>query len=172
MVAFPTPNVDQSEPAPAPPEALPVPLIHSSQRLPELDGLRGAAVAAVVLYHAAFADVPVPRMFSPLVTAGKLGWSGVDLFFVLSGFLIGGILLDPLCHGALRRRMARCGHDPDRRPAFLAFLREAPGPPRSSVPVLTCSRVHVAVGPSSGYITQRWRLLDLSPGITGVMARD
>jgi len=54
----------------------------------------GAAVAVVVLYHVAFADVPVPRMFSPLVTAGKLGWSGVDLFFVLSGFLIGGILLD------------------------------------------------------------------------------
>jgi peptidoglycan/LPS O-acetylase OafA/YrhL len=73
---------------------LPVPLIHSSRRLPELDGLRGVAVAVVVIYHAALSDVVLPHGFSWLVAAGKLGWSGVDLFFVLSGFLIGGILLD------------------------------------------------------------------------------
>jgi peptidoglycan/LPS O-acetylase OafA/YrhL len=62
-------------------------------RLPELDGIRGAAIIAVFLYHYVNAGVE----HGPLAYFGKLfrlGWAGVDLFFVLSGFLIGGILLD------------------------------------------------------------------------------
>jgi len=61
--------------------------------IPELDGIRGTAVLAVVLFHWIAVE-------GPSVLPGKLesvllfGWSGVDLFFVLSGFLIGGILLD------------------------------------------------------------------------------
>lgn len=47
---------------------------------PALDGLRGVAVAAVVIYHV-----------SPSLLRG--GWLGVDLFFVLSGFLITSLLL-------------------------------------------------------------------------------
>lgn len=64
--------------------------------IPELDGIRGVAIALVLSFH--FFNV------SAVVTPGgvahyvlaplRLGWTGVDLFFVLSGFLIGGILLD------------------------------------------------------------------------------
>ena len=52
---------------------------HRSDYLPALDGLRALAVAAVVAYHLGLRDVPG-------------GFLGVDLFFVLSGFLITGIL--------------------------------------------------------------------------------
>lgn len=64
-------------------------------RVPELDGLRGLAILMVVIYHyvGGFAG---PRGGVAYYLHGIFGagWSGVDLFFVLSGFLIGGILLD------------------------------------------------------------------------------
>src|SRR5580658_7786517 len=66
-----------------------------TRRIPQLDGLRGVAIAMVLAYH--YADSVIndgPRFMKPLLRATCLGWSGVDLFFVLSGFLIGGILLD------------------------------------------------------------------------------
>jgi peptidoglycan/LPS O-acetylase OafA/YrhL len=50
-------------------------------RQPALDGLRGAAVVAVVLYHAG-------------VPGAVGGYLGVDAFFVLSGYLITGLLLE------------------------------------------------------------------------------
>ena len=68
----------------------------SSNRVPELDGIRGIAIGMVVLYHAFFFHF-APRSGSALgylLFPMRIGWSGVDLFFVLSGFLIGGILLD------------------------------------------------------------------------------
>jgi peptidoglycan/LPS O-acetylase OafA/YrhL len=77
--------------APRPPV---VPLIHSATRMPELDGLRGIAILLVLVFHAAFELHPSSKFLSQLIVVGRLGWSGVDLFFVLSGFLIGGILLD------------------------------------------------------------------------------
>ena len=67
-----------------------------SRRIHQLDGLRGAAIAIVLIYHYLnFAvDGGAPRFLRFLLRPVSLGWSGVDLFFVLSGFLIGGILLD------------------------------------------------------------------------------
>ncbi len=62
-----------------------------SQRIPELDGLRGSAIGLVILFHLAMVLPGIPHGLHKLML---FGWSGVDLFFVLSGFLIGGILLD------------------------------------------------------------------------------
>jgi peptidoglycan/LPS O-acetylase OafA/YrhL len=65
-------------------------------RIPELDGLRGLAILLVLLGHyIGLADrSPLPPMVRHFLGAFGAGWIGVDLFFVLSGFLIGGILLD------------------------------------------------------------------------------
>ena len=62
--------------------------------LPALDGLRGVAVLAVLLFHFAHLDRPAGLAQRWLLSATGAGWAGVDLFFVLSGFLITGILLD------------------------------------------------------------------------------
>ena len=65
-------------------------------RILELDGIRGLAALVVVLFH--YTIIGPGASFHTMLYWGRavfrLGWSGVDLFFVLSGFLIGGILLD------------------------------------------------------------------------------
>ena len=50
---------------------------------PALDGLRGVALILVLVYHFTGVTGPLPG-----------GWSGVDVFFVLSGFLITALILD------------------------------------------------------------------------------
>jgi peptidoglycan/LPS O-acetylase OafA/YrhL len=69
---------------------------HYSKRIPELDGLRGIAIGTVVVFHYFVLQTRAApgSVLSHILAAGRLTWSGVDLFFVLSGFLIGGILLD------------------------------------------------------------------------------
>jgi peptidoglycan/LPS O-acetylase OafA/YrhL len=66
--------------------------------MPELDQLRGVAVLSVLLYHLTFwsnNSMPaVSRITHAALLLTREGWIGVDLFFVLSGFLITGILLD------------------------------------------------------------------------------
>jgi peptidoglycan/LPS O-acetylase OafA/YrhL len=66
----------------------------SSQRIPALDGLRGVAILLVLLRHSVAGTETSSRFWSIVLESLRLSWSGVDLFFVLSGFLIGGILLD------------------------------------------------------------------------------
>jgi peptidoglycan/LPS O-acetylase OafA/YrhL len=67
------------------------------RRIPELDGLRGTAILIVLIYHYITQDYGA-RMGSVAAHLQRIvglgGGAGVDLFFVLSGFLIGGILLD------------------------------------------------------------------------------
>jgi peptidoglycan/LPS O-acetylase OafA/YrhL len=53
------------------------------KRLPALDVLRGIAILMVLIHHYVPENMTIPLL-----------WSGVDMFFVLSGFLISGILLD------------------------------------------------------------------------------
>lgn len=64
-------------------------------RSPELDGIRGIAVLMVIEVHHSFLGSSLNLVgLSELQPVAVLGWSGVDLFFVLSGFLLGGILMD------------------------------------------------------------------------------
>lgn len=60
---------------------------------PDIDGLRAVAVLMVVLYHFALPAIEVPG-----------GYTGVDVFFVISGYLITRLLMaEPTRPGALRR---------------------------------------------------------------------
>ena len=66
------------------------------KRIAQLDGVRGVAILLVLIWHYVPSQLlglntPAARA---LRTALDLTWSGVDLFFVLSGFLIAGILID------------------------------------------------------------------------------
>src|SRR5258706_10077182 len=64
-------------------------------RYPSLDGLRGIAILLVMLFHYEVRYLAGKPMFlAPLWIVMREGWVGVNLFFVLSGFLITGILLD------------------------------------------------------------------------------
>lgn len=70
--------------------------IDFSRRIPELDGVRGLAIALVLSFHFVefLTEFHGPAPLLAVLTPFDIGWCGVDLFFVLSGFLIGGILID------------------------------------------------------------------------------
>jgi peptidoglycan/LPS O-acetylase OafA/YrhL len=58
-----------------------------------LDTLRAAAIVAVMIFHL---QSFLPKALGPIA---DIGWMGVDLFFALSGFLIGSQLLKPFLRG-------------------------------------------------------------------------
>jgi peptidoglycan/LPS O-acetylase OafA/YrhL len=100
-------------------------------RMQGLDTLRSLAIIAVMLFHIS------GRLPDRLASIAQFGWMGVDLFFVLSGYLIGSQLLKPYRSGQqprlwefYRRRLYRI------LPAYLVVLalyflvpvwREQPG---------------------------------------------
>jgi hypothetical protein len=61
--------------------------------IPGLDGVRGIAIILVMLFHLV-AMKPAAKIDHAFFELTRFGWSGVNLFFVLSGFLITGILID------------------------------------------------------------------------------
>ena len=67
-----------------------------TKRIPELDGLRGVAILLVVSFHYINNQlVNSPGTIAKILCKlTSFGWVGVDLFFVLSGYLIGIILIN------------------------------------------------------------------------------
>ena len=93
------------------------PRFTNRERQPGLDLLRAVAVIIVTLYHAGIMGFPLAGRVH------RFGWIGVDLFFVLSGYLIGGQLLAPLA----RHQPIKLGRFFARRalrifPAYLVIL--------------------------------------------------
>ena len=66
----------------------------TNKRITELDGLRGLAIFLVLVYHYASFNTTRHSLGYYLSLPVQVMWTGVDLFFILSGFLIGGILID------------------------------------------------------------------------------
>ncbi len=103
-------------------------------RLHGLDTLRALAIVVVMLYHLNLQGL-LPSCMDAIA---RIGWVGVDLFFVLSGFLIGSQLLKPYLTGgqpSLRDFYTRRAYRI--LPTFVVVLllyllvplwREAPGP--------------------------------------------
>ncbi len=85
----------------------------SRVHLPELDGLRGLAIGQILVYHfftVLLANAPAQSALAYAQAGTRFCWAGVDLFFVISGFLVTTVL---------RRDLMRP------RPAFAFYSRRA-----------------------------------------------
>jgi peptidoglycan/LPS O-acetylase OafA/YrhL len=72
----------------------PSPSAEVSRHVPPLDGIRALAILLVLPHNIDLLRPPVPLLAYPAIMVTHAGWIGVQLFFVLSGFLISGNLLD------------------------------------------------------------------------------
>jgi len=74
--------------------------------MPELDVLRGLAILAVLFYHGLYWSnaTSTNHLVALFIRATVVGWLGVNLFFVLSGFLITGILIDTKARPSFYRK--------------------------------------------------------------------
>jgi peptidoglycan/LPS O-acetylase OafA/YrhL len=82
----------------------PLDQIERGERVPVLDGLRAVACLLVILHHCGRGGPGASLAVALYNRVSASAWVGVDLFFVLSGFLITGLLLDARERaGGLRR---------------------------------------------------------------------
>lgn len=95
----------------------------TNRRLVQLDFTRGIAILMVMGYH--FVTIPTHVLAFRVIEfpLKQFGWAGVDLFFVLSGFLVGGLLIGEL----FRTGSLRIGRFVKRRgfkiwPAYYGYL--------------------------------------------------
>jgi peptidoglycan/LPS O-acetylase OafA/YrhL len=87
--------------------------------VPAFDGLRGVAILPVLLLHVGASVLPN----GPLLSELSRGWYGVDLFFVLSGFLITWILQGELAAtGTINLKRFYCRRFLRLGPAYLSML--------------------------------------------------
>src|SRR5438552_11812701 len=62
-------------------------------RVLEVDVVRGLSILMVMLSHTELHPELHSFLCWPLVALNRVGWAGVDVFFVLSGYLVGGLLM-------------------------------------------------------------------------------
>ncbi len=127
----------------------------------ELDGLRGIAILLVMIHRL----WPRSGALARYQSIAGLGWIGVDLFFVISGFLIAGILLDTkgeadFLRNFYVRRALRIF------PLFYLFI----GGMLLTFPMLTGGYAHSAYLERSG--SPLWDLLQLGNLPEGVLGKD
>ena len=77
-----------------PPNVAQLTATHVERRRIDLDALRGLAIILAMGWHLNGVKTGIPIIEALLAPGRAIGWAGVDIFFVLSGFLIGGKIFD------------------------------------------------------------------------------